>query len=242
MATMLGLRSTTTQLHPDTEFPIPTAMDPILPPGSCQVPRSEKELLLKTLRERKTPPKPMSNPTEHEFKPQAKRKKSCRGPRPQISREAISPERARHLERNRVAANKCRLKKKKEHEQIQGVLENETARRDILLAEVDVLKEELWRLKNRVFEHANCDDHDISRQLSKMNQDLLDSSSRRRSYSSFSDVSSSGGSEEGAMFMDLCTSLPGLGNYSQTMPVYDQASCGGYFDELLDNFVDVNKM
>jgi hypothetical protein len=239
---MLGLQSATTQLHPGTEFPIPTAMDPILPPRSCQVPRSEKELLLKTLREKKPAQKPMSHPTEHEFKPQPKRRKSCRGPGSQIPREAISPERARHLERNRVAANRCRLKKKKEHEQIQGVLENETARRDILLAEVDALKEELWRLKNRVFEHANCDDHQISRQLSKMNQDLLDSSSRRSSFSSFSDVSSSGGSEEGAMCMELGTSFPEWGDYSQTMPVYDQESCGGYFDELLDNFVNINKM
>lgn len=232
---MLGLQSATTQLHPDTELPI-------LPPGSCRVPRSEKELLLKTLRERKPAQKPMSHPTEHEFKPQAKRRKSCHGPGSQIPREAISPQRARHLERNRVAANKCRLKKKKEHEQIQGALENETARRDILLAEVDVLKEELWRLKNRVFEHANCDDHHISRQLSKMNQELLDSSSRRNSSSTFSDISSSGGSEEGAMCMELLTSVPEWGDYSQTMPVYDQESCGGYFDELLDNFVDVNEM
>lgn len=241
IATMLGLRSATPQLHPDTEFPIPTAIDPILPPVSCHVPRSEKDLLLKTLRERKPSQKPMSHPTEHEFKPQAKRRKSCRGPGSQVPREDISPERARHLERNRVAANRCRLKKKKEHEQIQVVLENETARRDILLAEVDFLKEELWRLKNRVFEHANCDDHHISLQLSKMNQDLLDSSSQRRSSSS-SGVSSSGGSEEGAMCMDLGTSFPGWGDYMQTMPVYDQASCGGYFDEILDNFVDVNKM
>lgn len=239
---MFRLRNATTQLHPGTEFSIPTAIDPIPPPASCQVSPSENEPLLKTRRERKPGQKPMSHPKEHKFKTQTKGRKSSRGPGPQVPREAISPERARHLERNRVAANKCRLKKKKEHEQIQGFLENETARRDMLLAEVDVLKEELWCLKNRIFEHANCDDHQISCQLSKMNQDLLDLSSRRRSPSSSSGVSSSGAPEEGAMSMDLCTSFPGWGYYSQTMPVYDQASCGGYFDEILDNFVDFNKM
>lgn len=241
MATMLGLRSATTQLYPSPELAISMAMDPILPPGSSHVTRSEKESLLKTLRERQTTKKPTNHQTEHEFKPQAKRRKPCRGPGPQIPREALSPERARHLERNRVAANKCRLKKKREHEQIQGVLENETARRDILLAEVDVLKEELWCLKNRVFEHANCDDHHISSQLSKMNQDLLELSSRRSSSSSFSDSVSSGASEERAMpRLDVCTSFPEWGDFSK--PVYDQDNCGGYFDELLDNYVDVTQM
>jgi hypothetical protein len=217
-------------------------MESVLPPGSSHVTRSEKELLLRTLRERQTTKKPTNHPTEHEFKPQAKRRKSCRGPGPQICREALSPERARHLERNRLAANKCRLKKKREHEQIQVVLENETARRDILLEEVDVLKEELWCLKNRVFEHANCDDQHISSQLSKMNQDLLKSSSRRTSSSSFSDSVSSGGSEEGAICMDVRTSFPEWGEFSKTLPVYDQDNCGWYFDELLDNFVDVTQM
>jgi hypothetical protein len=219
-------------------------MDSILPPGPSHVTRSEKELLLKTLRERQLAKKPINHPTEHEFKPQARRRKSCRGPGPQIPRNDLSPERTRHLERNRLAANKCRLKKKREHKQIQDVLENETARRDILLAEVDVLKEELWCLKNRVFEHASCDDHQISSQLSKMNQDLLDSSSRRSSSSSFSDSASSGsgGSEEGAICMDVCSSFPEWENFSKTLPVYDQDNCGGYFDELLDNFVDVTKM
>ncbi|KAJ5370574.1 uncharacterized protein N7496_006666 [Penicillium cataractarum] len=217
-------------------------MDPILPSGSPHVTRSEKDSLLKTLRERQPTRKPAGHPSEHEFKPQARPRKAHRGPGPQISRDAISPARARHLERNRLAANKCRLKKKREHEQIQGVLQSETARRDILLAEVDVLREELWRLKNRVFAHANCDDQHISLQLSQMNQDLLNSSSRRSSSSSFEDNLSSGGSEEGAMGMDACTTFPEWGDFSSTLPVYDQDRCGGYFDELLDNFVDVTKM
>ncbi|KAF3385376.1 hypothetical protein F1880_002402 [Penicillium rolfsii] len=218
-------------------------MDQILPPGPTPVTRSERESLLSSLRERKSSKQSTDDQTEPEFKPQAKRRKSCRGPGPQIPREALSLERARHLERNRLAANKCRLKKKKQHEQIQDFLKDETARRDILLAEVDVLKEELWCLKNCVFEHANCNDQHISSQLSKMNQDLLEQNLRRRSSSSFSDSVSSGRSEEGAMpCLYECTSLPEWGDFSEALPVYDQDSCGGYFDEVLNNFVDVTQM
>ncbi|OKP12623.1 hypothetical protein PENSUB_1716 [Penicillium subrubescens] len=76
-----------------------------------------------------------------------------------------------------------------------------------------------------------------------MNQDLLESSSRRSSSSSFSDSVSSGGLEEGAMpCLDVSASFPEWGNFSKTLPVYDQDNCGGYFDELLDNFVDVTQI
>lgn len=238
---MLALPSATAQAHPSPEITMPVTLDPRLS-GSPHVTRSERDSLLKTLRERQPTIKPAGHPPEHEFKPQARPRKAHHGPGPQISRDTISPERARQLERNRLAANKCRLKRKREHEQIQGVLEAETARRDILLAEVGALREELWRLKNRVFAHANCDDQHISLQLSQMNQDLLDSSSRRRSSSSFSDISSCGGSEEGFMSMDVRTTYPEWGVFSSGLPVYDQGHCGGHFDELLDNFCDATQM
>lgn len=94
----------------------------------------------------------------------------------QTQQEETTPQRARHLERNRVAANKCRMKKKKEHAQIQSTLNDESARRDSLLAEVGYLKEEIWHLKNQVFAHAKCDDHQINTQLAKMTQSVLQSS------------------------------------------------------------------
>ncbi|KAJ5183277.1 hypothetical protein N7492_000893 [Penicillium capsulatum] len=99
--------------------------------------------------------------------------KPRRPSRAYISRDNVSSDRARHLERNRLAANKCRLKKKKENEQMQSILNDETARRQILFAEVNVLKEELWHLKNEVFAHANCDDQSINAQLALMRESVL---------------------------------------------------------------------
>lgn len=103
-------------------------------------------------------------------------KRSRRPSKASSQDDHISPQRAKHLERNRIAANKCRIKKKKEHQQIQYALHDESARRDSLLAEVGCLKEEIWRLKNQVFSHVKCEDHQINTQLARMTQNVLQSS------------------------------------------------------------------
>ncbi|KAJ5631481.1 uncharacterized protein N7484_011581 [Penicillium longicatenatum] len=77
----------------------------------------------------------------------------------------LSPQRAKHLERNRIAANKCRMKKKQQHQEIEKVLSNETAKHEHLLSVVTSLKEEVWHLKNTIFDHARCDDPQINLQL-----------------------------------------------------------------------------
>lgn len=72
-------------------------------------------------------------------------KKKRRGSKTQHSQEAVTPGRgAGYLERNRVAANRCRLKKKQESEEIQRILHRETTKGDTLLAEINKLKEEVW--------------------------------------------------------------------------------------------------
>lgn len=139
-------------------------------------------------------------------------RKPRRSSKPYVSRENVSPERARHLERNRIAANKCRIKKKKEHEHIQSILHSETAKRQTLMAEVNVLKEEVWQLKNQMFEHADCDDQRINLQLAMMTQNMLGANadpakcpSPTFSVSTWSDGSvgegdgDSGGMESGAV-------------------------------------------
>ncbi|CAG8089152.1 unnamed protein product [Penicillium salamii] len=85
----------------------------------------------------------------------------------------VSPERARHLERNRIAANKCRERKKREHKLIERRLSDETEKKEILLAQLNVLREEVWDLKNIIFQHAECDDHQINSQLARMTQSVL---------------------------------------------------------------------
>lgn len=130
---------------------------------------SQQSTFLANLRE-----KPVTNKTQKPD-PSAKSTKTRRrsSTKSQVPRDNLSPERARHLERNRVAANKCRLKKKKEHEQIQITLQSETMRHDCLVAELGSLREEIWHLKNQVFNHAKCDDQRINLQLAKMTTQIL---------------------------------------------------------------------
>lgn len=90
-----------------------------------------------------------------------------------VSPPHVSPERAKHLERNRVAANKCRERKKREHKQIERRLSDETEKKEILLAQLNVLREEVWGLKNIIFQHAECEDHRINNQLAQMTQTAL---------------------------------------------------------------------
>lgn len=97
----------------------------------------------------------------------------------------ISPKRAQHLERNRIAANKCRLKKKREQEAIQRTMQDESAKQDALLAEINCLNEELWCLKNKMFQHAGCDDK-IRFYLAGMTQNVL-----KRSPSTATDTNTS---------------------------------------------------
>lgn len=112
-------------------------------------------------------------PPTRSYKP---RKEPCPRPSkstPYISRENLSPEHMKHLERNRIAANKCRMKKRQEHKEIQSTLDTATIKRKALLAEISVLKEDVWQLKNRMLQHAaKCDDQDIYQGLARMTQNM----------------------------------------------------------------------
>lgn len=139
--------------------------------------QSEKDFLLGKPGEKQLPT--MSNvtaPTQKPVQPvqpvQRTRRSSTKSRK---QNEDISPERAKHLERNRISANKCRMKKKKEHARMESLLNTETAKRDSLLSEVGLLKDELWYLKNMIFEHATCEHQSINNQLAKMTQTVLES-------------------------------------------------------------------
>ncbi|KAJ5622269.1 hypothetical protein N7528_005501 [Penicillium herquei] len=82
----------------------------------------------------------------------------------------MSVDRAKHLERNRIAANKCRQKKKKRQEEIQHTLSEETEKHEALLSTIDCLKEQVWHLKNIIFDHVSCDDPQINLQLAKYSE------------------------------------------------------------------------
>lgn len=200
------------------------------------IPQNGKDSLIQSQRKQNEKTEQNSH-TIRETGPHASPARNVRrSSKPPVSREKVSPERARRLERNRIAANKCRIKKKKEHESIQSVLHSAIAKRQTLIAEVNVLKEEVWQLKNRMFEHANCDDQRINLQLAKMAQNVLGAkaeavkcSTPTFSISTWSDGSvgdeygDNGGMESGA-----------VENVAEPVPDFQ--------DGLFESFIDLRNM
>lgn len=246
---MVDIASANNILPPNTQPGIPSIDPTQYWVNPFNISRSEKDALIRTLRQKQHSTSSNLPTTDHEFKPQPPQpnKKTRRSSRPLVPRDNVSPERARHLERNRIAANKCRLKKKREHEQIQNVLDNETAKRDSLLAEVDCLKEEIWHLKNRIFEHAKCDDQQIDMQLAKMTQGVLEGNpsplkcpSPSFSASTWSDGSVGDAGGAAAAAVAAVAAEGGMDPSSGSMP--DATVYEGYPEGIFDSFVDVPNM
>lgn len=76
--------------------------------------------------------------------------------------------RARHLERNRAAANKSRKKKKQEIDQLQKRFQEVSHRRSALEEEVKQFRSQLLSLKDQVLMHSRCDDKAINLYVSRM--------------------------------------------------------------------------
>ncbi|PWY94279.1 hypothetical protein BO94DRAFT_326795 [Aspergillus sclerotioniger CBS 115572] len=76
--------------------------------------------------------------------------------------------RQKFLERNRVAASKCRQKKKLHTERLQARHDELASKRDELDILVEKLRTELLNLKNELLTHAGCADEAISVHLSHM--------------------------------------------------------------------------
>lgn len=88
-----------------------------------------------------------------------------------IPRDNLSPEQIKHLERNRIAANKCRLKKKQKHREVQKSLDAAEMKQRDLQAEIRISREDIWQLKSQLLEHAGkCDNQAIYQAMQNMNQ------------------------------------------------------------------------
>ena len=90
-------------------------------------------------------------------------KKTRRGRRPLgVSKEdgaanpAFSAKRENYLEKNRIAAHKCRQKKKEWVEDLEMQARELTAVRAHLRSHVAMLREQVLLLKNELLSHANC--------------------------------------------------------------------------------------
>ncbi|GKZ97878.1 hypothetical protein AnigIFM59636_001696 [Aspergillus niger] len=80
--------------------------------------------------------------------------------------------RERFLERNRVAANKCRKKKKERAKQLERRCETVSQEKMLLESQVDHLRGEILSLKNELLRHSHCGDARIKCHLAKMVKQL----------------------------------------------------------------------
>lgn len=81
------------------------------------------------------------------------------------------PERAKrevYLECNRLAASKCRQKKKEHTQQLASQFKEQSEKKNLLVNEIARLRSEILGLKNEVLRHALCGDEPIKLHLAQM--------------------------------------------------------------------------
>ncbi|KAJ5740834.1 hypothetical protein N7493_000706 [Penicillium malachiteum] len=66
------------------------------------------------------------------------------------------------------AGELCSPEEDRLYTHIQEVLQNETAKRDSLVAQVDALRREVWLLQNELLNHARCNDHSVDKWITEM--------------------------------------------------------------------------
>ncbi|PTD02424.1 hypothetical protein FCULG_00012025 [Fusarium culmorum] len=76
-----------------------------------------------------------------------------------------SAKRDKFLERNRIAASKCRQKKKKQNKELEEHLCRLEIEKELLHKQCNGLVDELSTIKNQLMEHASCNDANINQWL-----------------------------------------------------------------------------
>lgn len=82
--------------------------------------------------------------------------------------------RAKFLERNRLAASKCRQKKKEHTQQLEYRYKEQSEKKEHLVGEIARLRSEILSLKNEVLKHAQCGDEPIKLHLAQMVKKITD--------------------------------------------------------------------
>ena len=82
--------------------------------------------------------------------------------------------RAKFLERNRLAASKCRQKKKEHTQQLESRHKEQFEKKEKLVAEIARLRSLTLELKNEVLKHAQCGDESIKLHLAQMVKKITD--------------------------------------------------------------------
>ncbi|KAJ5139892.1 Basic leucine zipper (bZIP) transcription factor atfB [Penicillium atrosanguineum] len=83
--------------------------------------------------------------------------------------------RAKFLERNRLAASKCRQKKKEHTQKLEYRYKEQSEKKERLQGEIASLRSQILSLKNEVLKHAQCGDEPIKLHLAQMVKRITDS-------------------------------------------------------------------
>jgi hypothetical protein len=143
-----------------------------------------------------------TTPQQHDSNPQPpKRKRGRPKSQPQMVEAytadgfpfQVSSARQSHLEKNRVAAHKCRQRKKEYINGLEGRAREFSSKNKALKENVAMLREEVLGLKNEVLRHAGCGFWAVDEYLARCAGDLLGmeapmSNSRGRNASQLSPV------------------------------------------------------
>ena len=93
--------------------------------------------------------------------------------------------RGKLLERNRVAASKCRQKKKVWVHDLEGAKSELETQHSSLQVEYNVLLDEVNQMKNYLMVHANCNDSNIDRWIGTEAQKFVERVTRRQQEEAF---------------------------------------------------------
>lgn len=102
-------------------------------------------------------------------------------------------QRERFLESNRLAASRCRQKKREHTKQLETRFTEEKQKKRQLEGDIAVLRDEILRLKDDILKHALCEDRHIRRHFARTMQQITHSNNTGVLSSSIS-ASSSGSS------------------------------------------------
>lgn len=100
--------------------------------------------------------------------PPAKRRKSGRNAHETEEQREEQKKRERCLERNRLAASKCRQKKKEHTIHLEERYKEQANKRVDLSGQIEGLRGQLLKLKNELLKHAQCGDEPIDMHLAQM--------------------------------------------------------------------------
>lgn len=84
------------------------------------------------------------------------------------------PSRERHLEKNRQAASRCRMRQKRKVEELERLAKESQWMNKLLNNEATKLRAELGTLKNIAAEHSNCPDDRLAKYIQRVADRLVE--------------------------------------------------------------------